>query len=267
MKTHILTRIWRCCRLLIHIMVGLFEATFLFPFRSSSGRVAAIYRWSHTMCRIFAMDISVAGPVPEAGQRGNTLVVANHVSWLDIFAINAVATSRFVAKSEVRGWPVLGWLCARTGTLFVTRERRHDTKRINKQIAHALHAGDCIAVFPEGSTSDGSDVLVFKASLLQPAIDAEAEVLPIAIRYLDQHGQASDAAAYIGEMSLLDSIRRLIAEPRLTVSLTFLPAIHAAHRHRRELAQQAQQQIAGVVRGECARSSAPSAHAITEQAG
>ena len=116
------------------------------------------------------------------------LVVANHVSWLDIFALHAVGPVRFIAKAEIERWPVLGGLVRGVGTLFIERARRHDTHRVNQEIARALAAGDIVAVFPEGTTTDGTALLPFKGSLLQPIIDAQGHVQPVAIRYRDADG-------------------------------------------------------------------------------
>lgn len=247
MKTSTLTRCWRLARLFVHLLFGLIEAGLLFPRRTPEARPAAIQRWSACLCAILAVEIRVSGMPPASLSPANTILVANHISWLDIFVMNAVTTSRFVAKAEVRSWPLIGWLCARTGTLFVTRERRHDTRRVNNEIAAALAGGDCIAVFPEGSTTDGFDVVGFNASLLQPAVDAAATVQPMVLRYYDSQGKRTDAAAYVGEMSLVDSMRRLFAEPRLVAEITYLPPFAAAEHTRREIAAAAQAAIREVV--------------------
>jgi 1-acyl-sn-glycerol-3-phosphate acyltransferase len=176
------------------------------------------------------------------------MLIANHISWVDIFVINAVITSRFVAKSEVRSWPVLGWLCEKTGTLFITRERRHDTRRVNKQIADALTAGACIAVFPEGSTTDGTDVANFNASLIQPAIDADTAIQAIALRYIDAAGAQSTSAAYVGDMSLVESLARLLAARRTKAIVTLLPPISACGQDRRAIAKSIEADIRDIVR-------------------
>ncbi|HEY9100770.1 lysophospholipid acyltransferase family protein [Chitinimonas sp.] len=256
MKTSHFRQAWRFVRLLNHLLLGLIEAGFYFQRRTPADRVRAVARWSRRLCLILGVKVRVRGVVP-APMPANTMLVANHVSWLDIFVMNAGTVARFVAKAEVRHWPLLGWLCQRTGTLFVTRERRHDTRRVNTEIADALSQGDCIAVFPEGSTTDGTDVATFNASLLQPAIEAGAQIIPVALCYYDRRGQRTTVAAYVGEMSLLDSLRALLAEPSLVAELTYLPALPAAQAQRRELARLAQQQIRSVVRPEAAVNATP----------
>jgi len=247
MKTSRIARLWRLSRLSVHLCLGILEVALFFPHRTAAKRTQAIHRWSVRLCRILAIRVNASGDHP-GHMPANTVLVANHVSWLDIFVMNAVTVSRFVAKAEVRSWPVIGWLCVQTGTLFVTREKRHDTRRINQQIAGALSEGDCIAVFPEGSTTAGFDVISFNASLLQPAIDAGATLQPVALRYFDRRGERTDAAAYIGEMSLADSMQRLLAEPALTVQLDYLDPIPCGDLHRRDLAKVAHASIAAIVR-------------------
>jgi 1-acyl-sn-glycerol-3-phosphate acyltransferase len=171
------------------------------------------------------------------------MVVANHVSWLDIIAINAVLPAHFVAKSEIRAWPVIGWLSVRVGTLYIERARRRDTLRINGRLADAMRNGDPVAVFPEGTTTDGSTVLHFHSSLMQAAVQARAPVHPVAIRYTRASGGRCVEAAYYGGVSLWDTLRRVAGEPDIRAELVFLPALasHAARRH--DLAREARELI------------------------
>ena len=171
------------------------------------------------------------------------MLVANHVSWIDIFAIDAVLPVRFVAKSEVRSWPLLGWLSERVGTAFIRRARRHDTGRVNTLVREALAEGDVFAVFPEGTTTDGSAVLPFHASLLAPALAAGAAIQPIAIRYERPDGSLCAEAAYDGERSLWDSLVAITGESVTHVHLWLLAPIAAGDRHRREVANAARDAI------------------------
>lgn len=241
-KTSRLKRTWRVVRLVVHLSAGVTEVALTFRFRSEHSRTRAIGSWSRRLLKVLGVEVAGQGSIPEQALQ-NTVLVANHISWIDIFALNAVTVSRFVAKSEVRRWPVIGWLSHNTGTLFVAREKRHDTVKVNRAISHALSAGNCIAVFPEGSTTDGRGVKTFNASLLQPAVDASSHVIPVAIRYLDHHGQETDAAAYIGDMSLVESILKLVSEPRIIAHLQFFDPIDSANQHRRDIAKTAEKLI------------------------
>ena len=171
------------------------------------------------------------------------MLVANHVSWLDIFAINAVVPARFVAKSEIRSWPLVGWLCAQAGTIFIRQSRRQDTVRVNNEVSAALGAGEVFAVFPEGTTSDGSDVRKFHSSLLEPALAARAAVQPVAIRYEREDGSLCSEVAYDGDTILWDTIRRMTMQPSIASHLSFLSPVLAAERHRRDLALDAREAI------------------------
>ncbi|HJV96953.1 MAG TPA: lysophospholipid acyltransferase family protein, partial [Albitalea sp.] len=175
---------------------------------------------------------------------GATMLVANHVSWLDILAINAVAPTRFVSKADVRGWPLLGWLVACGGTLFIERERKRDALRVVHQVAQALEAGDRVAVFPEGTTSDGHGLLPFHANLLQAAIATETPVQPIALRFSDASQPVSAAAAYVGDTSLLQSLWWVVTARGLQAHVQWLPPQGSRHLDRRALADNLREHIA-----------------------
>ncbi len=198
------------------------------------------------------VELQVDGLMP-GGLHGNLLIVANHISWLDIFVLNALQPSRFIAKAELKRWPAAGQLIAGCGTLFIERERRRDAHRVNEQARDALAAGDTIAIFPEGTTTDGETVLPFHASLLQPVIDARGQLQPVAIRYWRTDGVRSDAPAYVGDTSFMASLWNVLGARALIVQLSVLRALPALGRHRRELAREAEvairQALATVVRG------------------
>jgi 1-acyl-sn-glycerol-3-phosphate acyltransferase len=219
---------------------------FVFPWLGLGRKQAIIKRWSRLLLRMLAVEARVHG-LADGGLPGNVLIVANHISWLDIFVLNALQPSRFIAKSELRRWPVAGRLIAGCGTLFIERDRRRDTHKVNQRVAEALASGDVIAIFPEGTTSDGTDVLPFHGSLLQPIVDAHGHVQPVAIRYSHANGEHNDAAAYVGETSFLASYWRVTGERRLVVELHIAPPLPAQGRHRRELSRAAEAAIRTVL--------------------
>jgi 1-acyl-sn-glycerol-3-phosphate acyltransferase len=181
------------------------------------------------------------------GLPGNLLIVANHISWLDIFVLLALQPARFIAKAELRRWPVVGWLSASVGTLFVERERRRHAHSINRDAAHALARGDVVAIFPEGTTTDGTTLLPFKGSLLQPIVDAGGHVQPIAIRYRHPTGGHSDAPAYVGDTTFVASFWRVAGERGIVAELHLAPPRAAHARHRRDLARDAEHAIRTVL--------------------
>ena len=227
---------------MFHITRGLLTAAFLFPWLDSGQRRRAITTWSGQLLALLAVRLHVHGRLSPAIERP-LMLVANHVSWLDIFAINAILAVRFVAKSEIRSWPLIGWLCERAGTLFIRQARRADTLRVNDAVTAALHAGDVFAVFPESTTTDGSRVLKFHSSLLQPAVAARATVQPVAIRFEREDGTLCTEVSYEGERSLWDTVRAITSQPVIDAHLTFLPPLDSADVHRRELAQRARDAI------------------------
>ena len=213
-----------------------------FPWLTLRQRRMAVKRWSAELLAVLGIDLHVRGTPPPDDARP-VMLVANHVSWLDIFSINAVVPARFVAKSEIRRWPFIGWLCAQAGTIFIRQARRHDTVRVNAEVSAALSAGDVFAVFPEGTTSDGSNVAKFHSSLLEPALAAGAAVQPVAIRYEREDGTLCTEVAYDGDTTLWETIRAMTTQPSIAVHLRFLPPAIAAGRHRRELAREAREAI------------------------
>jgi 1-acyl-sn-glycerol-3-phosphate acyltransferase len=171
------------------------------------------------------------------------LFVANHVSWLDILAINAVQPARFVSKADVRHWPFIGWMVACGGTLFIERERKRDALRVVHQVAEALRAGEIVAVFPEGTTADGHALLPFHANLLQAAIATEVPVQPVALRYSDRRHAISPAAAYVGDTTLAQSVKWVVGADGLKVHVQMLLPEGTRHLDRRALAERLQAQV------------------------
>lgn len=230
--------LFRALRLALHIGYGLVMAI-IYPRLSASMRRRILQNWSADLLHIFNVELQAV----DLSALQNGLIVSNHISWLDIFVLNSVVPMRFVAKSEVRRWPAIGWLCARAQTLFIERGNARAAARINQQLGALMQQGECLAVFPEGTSTDGAQVAHFHASLLQPAIDASVPLHPIAIRYQDTSGARSTAAAYIDDISFGASLWTLLNTPVLHVRLIPSPALHAAGFDRRSLAHHARESI------------------------
>jgi 1-acyl-sn-glycerol-3-phosphate acyltransferase len=235
-----LTRIYRAGRLIFHIISGLAQSA-LYPHLSQPAQKRMNKNWSVGLLAILSIRLRLSGALPVAKDQP-VMLVANHVSWLDIYSLNTVCPSRFVAKSEIRSWPLLGWLSRNVGTLFIERTKITDIVRINQDIGNALTTGDVVAVFPEGTTSDGTTVKHFHASLLQSAVTVEAALYPVAIRYHDASGEVSKAAVYVG-VSLLESLRQILQQPWIDVELIFSDPVNSSGKNRRELARATQQVI------------------------
>lgn len=230
----------RLLRFLFHVLWGL-ATVMIFPLVSRPRRSGLLRRWAAGILSVFNVAVRVEGQPPAPG--GKVVLVANHVSWLDPALLMTVRPAYFVAKSEIRSWPVLGWLAARAGTLFIERHRRHDTYRIAQALEALLKAGDCAAIFPEGRTTDGTALRPFHSSLLQAAVWAEALVYPVAIRYRCPDGTVDTSPAYSDNISFGASLKRVLARPGIRVELVFAPPIPAAGKSRHELAKLAEQAV------------------------
>lgn len=233
--------LFRAVRFTLHLAYGLTMAV-IYPWFGLSMRRRILQNWSAGLLDIFNVRIQIAANDALHTLR-HGLIVTNHISWLDVFVLNAVVPMRFVAKSEVRRWPIIGWLCARAQTLFIERGKARSAARINVHLVELLERGECLAIFPEGTTTDGTSVAHFHSSLLQPAIDAGALVYPIAIRYQDKQGGHSLVAAYIDELSFGASLWNILSSPELHVRLVATPPVAARGMDRRSLTGSAHQQI------------------------
>jgi len=222
----------------------------IYPLTPSRTHRTQRQRWSRALLGLLGVELRPTGTAIEPG----CLLVANHISWLDIFVLNALVPSAFVSKAEVRDWPLFGWLASRNDTVFLRRGSRGHAKIINGEIGALLDAGRNVALFPEGTTTDGSHVLHFHAALLQPAIESGHAVQPVAISYHAPGGEFSLAPAYHGDVSLGQSLAAIIAEPRLVArTLATKPLSTKEGASRRALAQTARDAIVGGIAREYAR--------------
>ena len=226
---------WRLFRATLHVLLGMLVMT-RFPRLDAAGRHERIRWWSAGLLRVMGLTVQVSGTAPRPGA---TLLVANHVSWLDIAAIHAaVPHAHFVSKADVLRWPLLGRLIRNAGTLFIERERKRDALRVVHAMADALKAGDTVAIFPEGTTGTGPEPLPFHANLLQAAVATATPVQPVVLRFFDAAAAYSDAAVYIGETTLLQSMWRIASARGLGVQVQILPPVAtSAHSERRALAE------------------------------
>lgn len=223
----------------LHVASGAVQILLLFPWLGTRRRAPLIRAWSRTLLVILGVRLDIEGELPPAG----VMLVANHVSWLDIVAIHASLSCHFVSKAEVANWPLIGWMARQAGTLFLVRERQRDAMRINRHIAVRLEQGERLAVFPEGTSSDGRGLLPFYAALLEPAAQTGAPVAPLLIRYLNRDGRQTDRPAYHGDISLWQSLQGVLRGGPVHARLAFLPLISTADQDRRALARAAETAI------------------------
>ena len=233
--------------MLVHGVHGLLVVWGAFPWLDSTGREARISWWAAKMFRMLGMSLEVQGRF----RPGAKLLVANHVSWLDIMAVHAACPeARFVSKAEVRRWPLVARLVDSARTLYLERDRARDALRVVHQAAEALRAGDTVAVFPEGTVGDGHALLPFHANLLQAAIATATPVQPVALRYADAQGPVSRAVLFTGAITVRQSLWWLACGERIAARVHVLPAIDSAHADRRALAARLRAEIAEALEGD-----------------
>lgn len=226
---------WRLLRLLVHALWGLWLVAWRFPRLSSDQQQARVQAWSLGLLTCAGITLQLRGRPQRAGP---VLLVANHHSWLDIPVLHAARYCRFISKSDLQDWPIVGTLATAAGTLYIRRESRRDALRMVTSMRDALLAGEVLAVFPEGQTGDGRALLPFHANLLQAALDAGAPVQPVGLRFLDGIGGAtSDAPSFVGDESFLGSVWRTLKAPGITAVVHFGAPERALGRDRRAWSQ------------------------------
>ena len=236
-------RFIRMLRVALHLTWGLFVASVLFRLTPVAQHNRLSQRWSKKMLAIFGVEVQLHGDMPNLDTRG-IIIVSNHMSWLDIWLIYSIRPVRFISKADVRDWPVIGWLAQQSGTLFIRRDQRRHTAAINRQAAELLAQGDCIGLFPEGTTTDGLSMLPFHSSLFQAAVIHQAPVVLLTIRYLLPDGSIDTAPAYYGGLTLLDSFRAVLARRRIRVKVTCIGTLDTHGKSRREISLTAEAAIA-----------------------
>lgn len=233
-------RAFRCLRLALHLLRAALVIALLYRSMAPQRQLAFKQRWSRQLLRILGIRVETAGTDAPPG----CLIVANHISWVDIFAINALRPAAFVAKAEVREWPLVGWLSATNDTIFLIRGSRQHARQINGEIDARLNAGRDVAIFPEGRTTDGTHLLEFHGALLQPAIETGRPVLPVAVSYHEADGRRSLAPSFADAITLPQCFAAILACRSLTARLTPLPVIETAGKSRRDVSSAAHAAIA-----------------------
>jgi 1-acyl-sn-glycerol-3-phosphate acyltransferase len=222
---------WRLARVVAHMLGGWLTITLLFPRWDQQRRNATVQAWSRRMLELLGVPLHVHGEPPV---QGPVLLVANHLSWLDILVMHAARHCRFVAKSDVKHWPLIGTLATGGGTLYIEREKRRDAMRVVHHMHESLVAGEIVGVFPEGTTGDGRELLPFHGNLIQAAISAGAPVQPVALRFIDQDsGADSDSPLWLGDDTLVHSLWRTIAGRPFAAHVHFGTPQRAEGRNRR----------------------------------
>ena len=232
-------------RVLKWVCIGYWRVKTRFHQFTEPQRARAVEEWSRHMLHAMGIDVRVKGHPA----KGPVLMASNHISWLDILVIHGACHCRFVAKSEIKHWPLLGAMTAGGGSLFIERSSNRDALRVVHQMAAALQQGDVLGVFPEGGTGDGDTLLPFHANLLQAAIAADAPIQPIALQFLEaKTGVKSFAPCYHADDTLLGSLWRTLCAPPLLAQVRYGEAQYAEGKSRREWAASLQADVAQLLK-------------------
>jgi len=205
-------------------------------------RHRAVRWWSHGLMRIFGFRVVRVGDPHD----GSALLVANHLSWLDIELIHSQRAVEFVAKAEIARWPLVGWLARRAGTIYHRRGSTESLASVAQMMVERLRAGAQVGVFPEGGTTDGSRVRVFHARIFQTAVEAGVPVQPVALRYL-RDGRPNPAVPFLDGRNVLVNFLRLLGEPAMVAEVHFLAPLTPNGEGRRRLAESARSSIQGAL--------------------
>lgn len=222
------------------VVLGLLAELLLFPWLAQGARHRIVRGWSRGLLRLCGVRVRASGrPL----QDGAVLWVANHVSWVDIFALNGQRPAAFIAKRAIRRWPVLGRLVAEAGTLFIDRTQHNAVRTVAQQMQARFVRGDVVGLFPEGMTTDGLDVGHFHAGLFEPALASGVPVQAVALRYYRGMRRAPELS-YVGDQTLIANLWFLLGACGVRVECEFLPPLRAGNGTRRSaVAHQAREQI------------------------
>ena len=226
-------------KIILHIL--LVVPLCLLIFISTKNQQERIIRfWCKRLLSIFEINVEVTGLESNLVNQKKYLMVANHISWMDIIVIQSIKPCIFVAKSDVASWPLFGWVAQMTGTIFIKRDKISDIKKALKKMKRRLIKRS-VCIFPEGTSTNGRYLLPFKSNLFQSSIDTQKSILPICLRY-EQKNSYTDKTAFVDDMSLLDSIIKIKQEKDIRVVVEVLQPIRPRY-NRKELASYTQEII------------------------
>jgi 1-acyl-sn-glycerol-3-phosphate acyltransferase len=221
--------------------VALAEILLLAPLIRRSRRAAVragwLHNWCRFACRVLGVNVKVRGIIPTSG-----LLVCNHLSYLDIIVISSLRPCVFVAKRDVKTWPLFGWLANAAGTIFADRTRKLASRPAVDHVRQAIENGVLVVLFPEGTSSDGASVLPFKSALLEPAVESHCHIAAAAISYSLTYGSVADEVCYWRDMTLVPHLLNLFTKRSIDAKLA-ISCYTASRTDRKELARNLRDQI------------------------
>jgi len=233
-------------RIVIHAARAVLILRLLYPRATPERRRALMQGWCVKLLAILNIQTQVEGDPPLRGENA-AMVAANHVSFVDIMLISSVCPTRFVAKSEIRAWPLAGWIADRAGTLFIRRDQMRDMARIDARVREVMAEGDCVGLFPEGVTTEGDELKKFHTSLFEPAVANNAHVHPTAIRYEHPDGTLCREMSFIGDRTFGESIALILRQPKVRARIMFAPVVETAGVPRRDVAKAVEARVASLL--------------------
>lgn len=236
---------YRFATLLHKLISGYLTVLFVFPLLDQRSRALEVQKWSIRILESFGIVVQVEGAF---NFRGPLLIVSNHISWLDVLVLHSIGYCRFVAKAEIGKWPLFGYLSRKTGMFFIERQKPKDALKVMHLMRDALLSGEVLAVFPEGTTGDGVNLLPFHTNLLQSAVSANAPVIPVCIAYKDrQTDLQSHAPAFIGDITFFKSVWATLCADPISAQIKVGNISHCRERTRKEWSDELYQSISGLM--------------------
>lgn len=235
------TRFVRLIMLLLHAVLK----TILFKHQVKAGIPEQAYfaraqLFMENMCRIIGLELIVEGELP-ADETG--LLVANHVSWMDIPVVGSIIPSLFLSKAEVRKWPLIGWIASKNGTLFIARGKQGAASQANADLTYALNNNVNVLLFPEGTTNDGSYLRIFHPRLYAAAIDSKRPVIPVTLRYEAIDGSLHKDVPFIDEQTFIGNLWQVLGNDKVIVKVNVLDPIHTTDTARKALAHDSREAV------------------------
>lgn len=229
--------IWFLFEVVVVVVNYIFTVLFAPKKSRRLARAAWLHRAARRHIKVYSCDFSSVGPIPQSG-----LLVSNHLGYLDILVIAAITPAVFVSKSEVRGWPLFGWLASLAGTVFIQRHRRLHVGEVNQEIESALADGVLVVVFPEGTSTNSEEVLPFRSSLLEPVTTGNHPVSVSYIHYELDGGDARNEVCYWGDHTFFPHAVNLLGKRRVRAMVRFGEFQHTTN-DRKELAKQLREAV------------------------
>ncbi len=220
-QTPLLIRFGLWMAIWLHVLSGVAILLVVFPFASTEIKHFHIQKWSAHLLKIFGIELVIKNQ--QILPKQSYLLSSNHISWMDIHAINSYKPIRFVAKSEVEKWPIFGWMAKQLGTVFIKRDSSRHAHIVVGEMSKVLKS-ESVCIFPEGTSTNGETVRPFKPNLFESAVISGVPVYTLAIRYVSKTtGHRSDVPAFVGDMALLESMANILKNRKLIAELSFFP--------------------------------------------